>query len=251
MISLLLNLKFERGREVVKIIRNLLHSWLMASMLVLLLLIAGNAFARDCEGISIHAPSVDQNEVESVCRAAHHAIELLRQCGIETSKGINISVQEKLVHPSGFPVFAFFHSPENQIEITDFEAFKKLIKPDSAYSKLPARALYESLIAHEVTHAIAYQLIQDSNCPNVAHEYIAAVIQMSSMDEDARQIFLDAFPRTTPVELEMFNDFTFYSSPQWFVANAYRHFYQTDKGCQFLLDILSGEVQFLCGFEFE
>jgi len=248
---LLPNLKYERCSAVIPYIVIRSQTWFVACSICLFLLIAGNASARDCEGISIHAPIADQNEVQRVCQAAQDATELLRQCGIESSKVINISIQEKLVHPSGFPAFAFFHSPSNQIEITDFDAFKKLIQPASAYYKLPSRDLYESLIAHEVAHAITSPLIRDSDCPSVAHEYIAAVIQVSSMSDGSRQVLLNAFPRSTPVVLEMFNEFSFYSSPQWFVANAYRHFNQTDKGCELLLGILNGEVQFLCDFEFE
>ena len=62
------------------------------------------------------------------------------------------------------------HSPRNQIEITNFDAFKKLIQPDSAYYKLPSRDLYDSLIVHEVAHAITFQLIRNSDCPGVAQE---------------------------------------------------------------------------------
>ena len=244
-------MKYERCSAVIPYIVIRSQTWLVACSICLFLLIAGNASARDCEGISIHAPIADQNEVQRVCQAAQDATELLRQCGIEPSKSINISIQEKLVHPSGFPAFAFFHSPSNQIEITDFDAIKKLIQPASAYYKLPSRDLYESLIAHEVTHAITSPLIRDSDCPSVAHEYIAAVIQVSSMSDGSRQILLNAFPRSTPVVLEMFNEFSFYSSPQWFVANAYRHFNQTDKGCELLLGIINGEVQFQCDFEYE
>lgn len=244
-------MKYERCSAVIPYIVIRSQTWFVACSIFLFLLIAGNASARDCEGISIHAPIADQNEVQRVCQAAQDATELLRQCGIESSKAINISIKEKLVHPSGFPAFAFFHSPSNQIEITDFDAFKKLIQPGSAYYKLPSRDLYESLIAHEVTHAITSPLIRDSDCTSVAHEYIAAVIQVSSMSDGSRQILLNAFPRSTPVVLEMFNEFSFYSSPQWFVANAYRHFNQTDKGCELLLGIINGEVQFQCDFEYE
>ena len=244
-------MKYERCSAVIPYIVIRSQTWFVACSIFLFLLIAGNASARDCEGISIHAPIADQNEVQRVCQAAQDATELLRQCGIESSKAINISIKEKLVHPSGFPAFAFFHSPSNQIEITDFDAFKKLIQPGSAYYKLPSRDLYESLIAHEVTHAITSPLIRDSDCTSVAHEYIAAVIQVSSMSDGSRQILLNAFPRSTPVVLEMFNELSFYSSPQWFVANAYRHFNQTDKGCELLLGIINGEVQFQCDFEYE
>lgn len=220
-------------------------------MIFVILLIPVIVSAQDCEGISIHAPTADQDEVQEICRAARHATELLNQCEIKSEKPLNIIIQDELIHPSGLPVFAFFHSPRNQIEITDFAAFKKLIKPGSPYYKLPSRELYESLIAHEVTHAITCDLIKGSGCPRVAHEYIAAVIQMSSMSDSARQVLLSAFPRSTPVELEMFNEFSFYSAPQWFVANAFRHYNTLENRCEFLRDILNGEVQFPCSFEFE
>ena len=245
------SLKLVRGRAVIPTIKIPLQLWLLAILLSPMLLQASSTVTEDCQGISIHLPAEIQNEVQHVCIAAQQAVDTLRQCGIESSKVIDITIQAQLTHVSGLPVFAFFYSPKNQIFITDYESFKKLIIPDSAYHKLPTRDLYASLIAHEVTHALTCQFIAESECSRVALEYLASVVQVSSMSNDARQILLDYFPRTSPVDLEMFNEFTFYSSPQWFVANAYRHFNQLDNGCEFLRDIISGKVQFLGGFDFE
>ncbi len=194
----------------------------------------------------IDAPATATSEIESVCKAAHAALDLLRQCGIESAEDLRISIREELVHPAGLPVFAFFHAPENQIEITDFETFKSLIQPGNVYFRLPQRSLYESLIAHEVTHAVTCRMMQGIDCKRIALEYMASVIQVATMSDESRQILLDAFPASGPVELEVFNLFNFYSAPQWFVANAYRHYRELDNSCGFLQDILAGKVMFLC-----
>ena len=82
-------------------------------------------------------------------------------------------------------------------------------------------------------------------------EYIASEIQVSAMSIDTRKKLPDAFARNSPVEIEMFNVFSFYSSPQWFVANAYRHFNTIENGCEFLRGILIGEILFPGSFDFE
>ena len=247
--SLILN----QGRAVTVAMKIHTVLWSVICLIFLSFLIVDNVAAQDCDGFTINGMASNQIEIQDVCNVAQQATDFLRQCGIESSEDFNITIQERLTHVSGLPVFAFFHSPNNQITITDFESFKNLIDVDSAYYKLPNDDLYKSLIAHEVTHAISLncQIIAESDCSRVALEYIASVVQVASMNNNTRQILLSEFPRSSPVELEMFNEFVFYSSPQWFVANAYRHYKQIDNECEFLRNILKGEIQFLGGFDFE
>ena len=103
--SLLPILKMGRVSAVFSSIRICSQTWLVAGCTLFCLLIAGNTTAQDSVGISIHAPTADRDEVQRVCKAAQHASALLRKCGIESSKDINISIQEKLLHPSTVDVF--------------------------------------------------------------------------------------------------------------------------------------------------
>ena len=247
------SLIFNQGRAVNLSVK--IHSVFLSVifLIFLLFLMVDNAAAEDCDGITINRLASSQFEFSDLCNVTQQAVEFFKQCGIESSKNFNITIRERLTHASGLPVFAYFHSPKSQIIITDFEAFKNLIVVDSAYYKLPSHDLYKSLIAHEVAHAITLncQIFTKSDCSRVALEYIASVVQVTIMNKNTRQILLDEFPRSSPVELEMFNDFVFYSSPQWFVANAYRHYNQIDNRCEFLRNILKGEIRFPGGYNFE
>ena len=188
-------------------------------------------------------------EIESVCQGALRARALLAQCHITQLENLSIRIEAGIAHPAGLPVFAYYECPNKLIRISGYDAFQKLIPAGSAYAELPRQALYVSLVAHEVTHAITFQNTAGKHCSRIGHEYIAAVIQVASMEEAVRQKLLMAFPRSTPVQLEMFNEFSLYAAPQWFVANAYRHATQGNDRCAFFQGILKGEVHFPGGPE--
>lgn len=119
-----------------------------------------------------------------------------------------------------------------------------LILPRSIYRKLPMRDVYDSLIIHEVTHAILREHVGRRRLPVAAHEYVAYAIQVASMPRATRRLFLAALPAQTPRSFAPFNDVYLGMSPLRFAANAYRHLFRNKRYCETIQHVASGEANF-------
>lgn len=199
--------------------------------------------AQDCAGMQVHGDASAQ-EIQAVCRAAGQARDFLAACGIGQPQPLDIRIVPALQHPAGFPAFAYYDAARHQITLLDLDHFAALIQADSPYHLLPGPVAHASLTAHEAAHAIAFQHLAQGKVSRAGLEYIAAVVQLASLDADSRRLFLARFPRDGPVPLEALNGFSLYAAPHWFAANAYRHFAAADDGCGLLRDVLAGKVRF-------
>lgn len=217
---------------------------LTAVSLLLPLMTFDKAHAQDCEGMEIHAEHLSNSAIQEVCRATLKARQFLAACGIRPLQTLSARVEKQISLPSGLPAFAYYDVPQRMVIIRDQAHFKAQIPVGSAFDRLPESELYNSLIAHEIAHAISFQHLTGSTPSRVGLEYIAAVTQVSCMHDSTRRLLLAAFPRHDRVELDSLNIFSLHAAPQWFTANAYRHFSETPDGCRLLRDILSGDLVF-------
>lgn len=193
------------------------------------------------ERITIEAGSAELGD--RICRAALLASEQVRACGFEIESDIRITVVPKITGLNGNPLACF--KPGSQgIEVLDPKATVRAVSSKSAYALLPVDDLYDSLIVHEMTHAIFVPDGKKTAQTFVSQEYIASAFQFSSMDPDVRSILLDRFPRTRPVALDELNPFIAAVAPVRFGVNAWRHFAQPGNGCDMVRRITKGEVVF-------
>lgn len=219
------------------------RAWPRIVAMLALVAALGPATGQDCGGVEVHGDAGEQ-DIRTVCRAAGQAQRFLAACGIDQPRPLSIRIVPALQHPAGFPAFAYYDAARRQIILLDPAHFAALIPPDSPYHLLTAPVAHASLVAHEAAHAIAFQHVVPGELSRVGLEYIAAVVQIASLDADARHLFLQRFPRDEPAPLEALNGFSLYAAPHWFAANAYRHFAAADDGCGLLRAVLAGEVPF-------
>lgn len=118
------------------------------------------------------------------------------------------------------------------------------IVPRDAYALLPRAVLCESIIVHEVAHAIFWQNLGGRKVPRSAHEYVSYVVQIQTLPSDARTEFLRPFARTPRPDLSLFSDVLLAFAPHYFAALAYDHFSDPGNGCRIINGILSGETRF-------
>ncbi len=104
------------------------------------------------------------------------------------------------------------------------------------------RALYRSLIAHEVAHHIAAANFKVEKPSVVAHEYIAYVTMFATMGPDQRDEILAHFPGEGWDNERGFNLSVYMMAPHFFGAQAYRHFMRLEDRQAFLERVLSGSA---------
>jgi hypothetical protein len=108
---------------------------------------------------------------------------------------------------------------------------------------VPATAeLYRSVVAHESAHAIAACHIGDRKLPLAAHEYVAYVTMLATMEEGTRDRVLEANPGTGFDHPAQINDLRYVLGPEQFGVESYRHWLKQLDPPGFLRRLLAGEV---------
>lgn len=199
------------------------------------------AFATQCSSVPVSVTASDVSLSERICDAADRAVELLAGCGLEQSEAVRIEVLDgiNLEHPSCAGVF---HCSKAKIELVTPRDLAKALGRDHPFLEIPRDAFYDSLVAHEMAHALAYQTRDGPLQGTAETEYIGYAIQLSFLPEDVRTAFLSTRPVAEPVELIALNEVILAFSPAEFAVRAWKHFDAPENGCRFIRRLLDGEV---------
>lgn len=182
---------------------------------------------------------------ERVCRAVDNSKGLFESCGLRQTQPLRVEVVEAVTHGAGASVLAVYRYSDEIVQVTALESLSSAIVADSPYSRLPVADVFDSLIVHELAHALLFQTMGDKQPCLAAHEYVAHTMQLAAMPRTTRKILLDLYPRTQAVDLDELNDVCYGLAPLRFGVDAWRHFTMPEHGCAFVREIISGRAQFL------
>jgi len=190
------------------------------------------------ENLRIHCDR--QTDVtEAVCDGAKAATAFLRNAGFDTSRSVTIKIVEYLpvsVDPNA--IACYVHSERCVYLLAPATPL-----PPTGVTTGALRALrYRSRAAHEMAHAIAADNFRVQRPTIQAHEYIAYVTMFATMPEAARVRMLDGLPGEGFDNDQQISATLFLLAPNWFGAEAYRHYRSLDYGPAFLRRVLSGEA---------
>ena len=182
-----------------------------------------------------------------LCKPASWALDQMDHCGFAIKEKLTVEVVEDLRHPFGTPVVGKSDSAEFSVQVASPSQCRQLAREEIALAEVDFHALYESIVVHEVIHAVLWQQpdhTQNESISEIAAEYVAYAFQLLSLPEADRQNLLTAFPRAPPRDLGPFNFMALQLSPLRFATNAYRHLMSVDDRCELLRKIVTGEVEF-------
>ncbi|MHA6324247.1 DUF6639 family protein [Roseivivax sp. CAU 1753] len=176
-----------------------------------------------------------------VCTAAEQALALFGECGLTVQDPVEIMLTRQ-INPHG--CFGLFHCGEGLIELHVPETMAALRKPDSAFAHVPIARFFDSIVVHELTHAL-YDVVP---CP-VAHcmataEYLAYSYQIESLSPEDRAPFEAPDILETTVPRDFINAFIVLMSPDRFAVSAWAHLNQRDDQCAWRQGIMSGTILF-------
>lgn len=197
-----------------------------------------------CEHLSITLSGGSTDEIEIACSAGAKVADILKQCGIAVGNPFHIKFVEHPVRHCGVPAYGTFDASSAIVELASFAVYRALVSRDSALARLDPKAAYHSIIVHEMTHAMVSSLTRGPNLSRGAHEYLASVVQIQSMEPEDRRRLLGETRREVASDIQHFNDILYYLSPDEFAALAFEHFGQPENGCAFIQRVLRREVEF-------
>lgn len=205
--------------------------------------------------ITIDAP---QEMVEVVCDGIIDAIDFFDSRGYVTNPlTINMTIKDEVDAVLGngdtVRVFGQYNALTNLGEIssfgTDYMESRTVwwSDPSDITSGLPVTIDdWQSIVTHETAHQILQEIWSEENpmfmkngvfLGNGIHEYVAYLVQLTMMDDDARETVLAQYPDITPFEYKQnMNGVLHFTFPHKFGARAFI------TGDKWLDGIMTGQI---------
>ncbi|MBV1867453.1 MAG: hypothetical protein KUG69_06055, partial [Marinosulfonomonas sp.] len=183
----------------------------------------------------------DPNLAERVCAEAVAAAERLAACNIPQRFAINLQVVDRIAHAEEICLGSYMPG-EKVLKITSPNQFSAVIDPDNIFSQIPTLELFDSLIVHELTHALVDQQPYKGKQCLENQEYMAYAMQLEAMSPASRKILIDAAGGGIEVTRERLNAFIAIAAPSKFAAWSWIHFSAPQNGCDFVGKLVSGKT---------
>lgn len=193
-----------------------------------------------CASSNVTVHSLDREDAEVGCKRAADEVAFLAARGFDTTAPVEIRFVERA--PTGVTASSALGcnvKAEQRVYMLTFsECRKRGLAPE-----LPIdRALHRSLVAHEVAHQIAAANFKNRKPAVAAQEYIAYVTMFATMMPEQRDDILARFPGDAWDNDRGFNLTLYMIAPNFFGAQAYRHFMRLGDRQAFLERVLSGNA---------
>lgn len=207
-----------------------------ASVALALFVSTGNAEVLSCEGAPLTVSASDSALAEQTCRAAVRTLPLIAECGVILKHPQDIEVMDEIAESPN--CMGVYHCGQNSIDILSPRAIEDLRRDESAFSAVPTPIYFESVLAHELTHA-AYDAV---HCPFsdclVTSEYVAYAMQVYSLPLPERRLFEADAPIDDRVSRYEISYIGLLMAPDQFARNVWAHFSQREDGCAYVADMM-------------
>ncbi len=196
-----------------------------------------------CAGSGIAVPQWADGERSQVCAAAEAAISFLRDAGFrfQNESGLTIRPLQKQIAQFHGREFGHFDVQRNEIVILPLATAMQTMAHASAFEVHLSPALWASYVSHEVAHAVAEQHFAPGVRRFTASEYIAAVVQLVTMEPATRDSILARLPDLAPYRsADEISSLYYLMAPGHFAIKVYHHYMDLgDAGPEFMRRLLS------------
>jgi len=194
-----------------------------------------------CEAVDISIRHSNASDATIACESAQQAITFLEKIGLFQTRAIEIDLVPEL--PPGL---------QGAVGCYEWESHRIYLLPASdcltagywpeIFRELDSEGIYRSFVAHEVAHAVAATSFRIENPTMATQEYIAAIVQFGSMENDLRSAIFSQFEGEGYDDPSDISLILYYFNPIGFGVECYRHFRKPENGQLFIQDLLSGKI---------
>ena len=202
-----------------------------------------SAFAAEaCPAIRVDVGLESRADRLLVCEGAAKARVFFRSHGIGVKRQIHIRL-----HAAGIDEHAthigLYDASKDRIDLLTFEQAERQTAKDSLFGMQMNEALYVSVVVHEIAHAIVGQNLEVRPDSLVAHEYIAYVAQLSTMEPGAQSEILRRYDVAAFESIGEMSSTYYGLNPSGFGVKSFRHFQSVPDQSRFIQDLLSGAIE--------
>ena len=198
--------------------------------------------AAGCPAIVIDSSTMSGRDRELVCSGTAGAREFLRAHDIQVRRRIRLRLHDGPI-ANGPTHIGLYDADTDRIDLLSFDQARRQTVGDPLFGIPMNPGLYESVVAHEVTHAIVEQNLSARPDSRLIQEYAAYVVQLSTMAPDLRQDILRRYRQPGYADLDEMSWVYYQLDPSGFGVKVYRHFRALADPGRFLRDLIEGTVR--------
>jgi len=195
-----------------------------------------------CDKGQTQVTGADPDLAGHVCTVVERALEQLAQCHLAQKDPLSIKIVDGFSDDMPGCV-GIFDCANDRIEILKPDAMGSTLEDNRRFSRLPLMSLFDSVVAHEMTHALVYQNLGEDSGSWAQNEYMAYAMQMAFLSPEDRALFMQGFTTDRPGSLGGINILIMLMAPDAFAAEVWLHFSAKGNGCDFMGQLLSGEKE--------
>ncbi len=199
----------------------------------------GEPRTSGCVGVRADVTADAAGDVAIACDGARDAWTFLRPLVAEPLPRLQIDLVHRLPPNLRADAIGCYAHETRRISVLTSRDF---LARERWFGISPTRALYRSIVAHEVAHALVGCVLGERRLPSAAHEYVAYVTMFATMDDATREQVLAAMPAQGVDSVSKFNDITYAFDPMGFGVEACRHWRDQPEGLGYLRRIVAGEL---------
>ncbi len=163
--------------------------------LVAVLLATGAARAErvvgPCDGQPVEVEG-EAHHVAEVCAASVVALARLAELDLVPTRTVRVVLVDADIVYNGHLAYGQYDGPRDRLELMSPAAIAAQQPPPSQFGLPIDGAMYASLVAHELAHAVARQHMRSDKLGSPAQEYLAYAVQLASLPEPLRDAIVAA-----------------------------------------------------------
>ncbi len=200
---------------------------------------AAGAESIACTDRMLSVDGADGEVAARVCNAAVAAKEELASCGLAQLRPVVIEIRPEAFGPTEHCA-GLYTCGSDRILLRAPKAMARLMPEESIFAPLPPADYYDSLVVHELAHALMDQSECTGEHCDADREYVAYALQIASLSDENRALIERFHTLDRPVDVARLNAFLLFMKPDVFAAHAWAHFDDAGNGCAFVADLVNG-----------
>jgi len=215
---------------------------ILAILALCLAVPGGTVAAAGCGGLPVEIEGGSDRDHVLVCEGVRRATVFLGALGLKPAPVVRVRLHDVALPAAGSHI-GRYDAAAHRIDLVTYPRCEVQCAVRPPFGSPVDEALYISFVSHEMTHAVIGGQLTTRELSPLAHEYIAYVVQLSTMDADARARVLqryDVAAYAGPAEMSL----TYYAlDPCAFGVKAYLHYRSLTEPGAFARGLLSGDIR--------
>ena len=196
-----------------------------------------------CSNSNVVVEGANREDRDYTCQAAAAALGFLKDNGLNVDWPVKVHFSTNLPIETDSNAAGCYDLDHDLITVISLSECYASGRTRTLFYEPLDRDINNSVIAHEVAHAIALKNFVGKKTSRAALEYIAYVTQLSTLPQPVRDRILRKYTKMIFENTVQINSIFLMVNPAKFAVGSYRHFRQPENGSAFWQYLLTEEIE--------